>query len=191
MKQLVSTVKTQLVGRQIIQSITSINTGGVPLITIPLGPLSLGDRPAILASAFERYRIARMKVRFRSSCPTTVSGRFTMGIHDDASNGTSTVATMDQILNLRNSVTFTCYKDAVIDYVPVDANRWYYVNSESTSSDQRFTQQATFYMGTPVNLTLPINNAGTFSSTAYNTSPVGEVDIEYHYIFDGATVVAD
>jgi hypothetical protein len=192
MTRIVSTLKTQLVGRHRL----SLNLIGPTLATLSakLDPNSIGDRPLIVAAAFERYKIVQMSFHFRSSTPSTVSGHLYMGVHDDAAATAAQPTTGDQLLNLRTSTSFNVWKDATITYVPVDKERWYYTNPEATASDSRFVTQATFYIAsdTANNFAFPVGNQPptTLFQLGYDAG-LGEVDVEYHYVFDGASIIAD
>jgi len=185
---LVSTLKTQLVGRQIITTVSTAAGGTIALITLPLDPLSLSDRSALVAKAFERYKIVQMSFKWRSLCPSTFAGRLVMGVHDDAT-ASAAPASNDSVLNLRNSKESDIWKDFVVTYAPVDTSKWYYVNTDA--GDPRFITQGTLYIVNTVAITLPGNAAGVVSAPSVNNFPVGDVTVEYHYVFDGATLVAD
>jgi hypothetical protein len=169
-----------------------IPTTGAGLVTInslPLDPVSVGDRPTILAGAFVRYRISRMSVHYRAFAPTTATGLFVFGIADDV-NIAGTVTTTDKILNLRVSREVAVYKDATLNYVPVDSNRWYYCNADSVG-DPRFVTQAQLYYGVSTTISILANLAGTISAATFSGQNIGELTLEYHYVFDGATISAD
>lgn len=187
----VSTVKTQLVGRQQIATVFTNSSGNIVLVSKNLDPVSIGDRAAVLAGAFERYRILSVNVFFRTTVPSTVCGTFAMGIHDDAGTGV-VPSSPDQIMNYRSSRLNPVWKDGTISYVPIDKMRWYYTNSDSVG-DPRFVTQAVFYLmsdaSDPINL--PANIAGTLMIANYASQQVGVLVAEYHYVFDGPTRIAD
>lgn len=186
-----STLKTQLVGRQILTGVTTGMTGGINFTHLTLDPVSIGDRPAVLANIFERFKIAGMTITYKAACPSTFSGNVVIGIHDD-DNAATAPTTGDQILNLRVSKQGDVWKDFSLSYRPVDPQKWYYCNANGTTSDSRFISPCTLFIGsTPVLVTLPGNSAGTVTSPPVPSFVVGELTIEYHYVFDGATLVAD
>jgi hypothetical protein len=129
-----------------------------------------------------------MVFHFRSNCPSTFAGQITMGVHDDA---TASVApgNIDQVLNLRVSRQEDAWKDFSLDYVPVDQNRWYYINADAVG-DSRFIFQGTLYVISSA-ITLPANAAGTVTNPTVNIFNVGSITVEYHYVFDGATNTND
>jgi len=186
---LVSTLKTQLVGRQIISTVSTGAGGAIALVTLPLDPVALSDRSGLVAKAFERYKIVQMSFKWRSLCPSTFAGRVVMGVHDDAT-ASAAPASNDSVLNLRNSREADVWKDFSVDYVPIDREKWYYVNTDPIN-DPRFLTQGTLYIVNTVAVTLPGNAAGVISAPSVNNFPVGDVTVEYHYLFDGATLVAD
>jgi len=173
---------THLKGRQILLIASSNASGVVTIINQKLDPLTVGDRPAVLAGIFERYKIVKMVLRWRSSVPTTVGGHIYAGVHDDANSTSTTVTTADQVLNLRTSNSSDAFKDFTLNYVPVDQDKWYYVQAESSNSDPRFITQSTLYL-----VSSPLVAVGG----TWDSLPVGEIDVTYHYVFDGATIVAD
>jgi len=191
MNRLVSTLKTQLVGRHKLS--VAINGPTLATIAVKLDPVSLGDRPLIVAAAFERYRIVKISIKFRSSTPSTVSGHLYMGVHDDSASTAVQPSTGDQVLNLRTSSSFNVWKDNTITYVPIDKERWYYVNPESTSGDSRLVTQATLYIASaPSGFAFPVADTPPTTVYALNyVASLGEVDVEYHYVFDGASIIAD
>lgn len=188
MTRLVSTLKTQLVGRQQLHVIVTSGSGNVTFASLPLDPVSVGDRPTSLAGAFERYRILRMAIHYRAFAPSTFTGTFLFGVHDDTASSGPTAP--DQVLNLRNSREVSVWKDASISYVPIDKNKWYYCNAES-GGDPRFVTQAVLYYGTSTIVSIPGNAAGTYSTAVAAGVNIGEFTLEYHYVFDGATIVGD
>jgi hypothetical protein len=190
MTRLVSTIKTQLVGRQNLLLLTTGSNGVLSGVASPLDPVSVGDRPANVAASFERFRICRMVFHFRSNLPSTSAGILAMGVHDDATNSVTTIGVND-ILNFRNSVEFDCWKDQSIEYIPMDRSKWYYCNAD-TVNDLRFVQPAVFYIASGNALVLPTSTTGTsVTFPVFNTYEVGQVTIEYHYSFDGSSIQLD
>jgi len=188
----VSTLKTQLVGRQTLLVVATGAGGIVTLVTSPLDPVSVGDRPGSVSAAFERFRIAKIVAHYKSFLSSTANGSLTMGIHDDAVASTAP-STSDHVLNFRTSVEFDVWKDSSMTYVPVDTSKWYYVNADSVN-DPRFTQPAVLYLiGTnTLPITLPVSTTGTtVTFPVFASANIGQVVIEYHYVFDGASLVRD
>jgi hypothetical protein len=103
-----------------------------------------------------------------------------MGVSDDVS---LSALSADDVLNLRRSTQFSVFRDKVLRWSPIDANKWYYINADPTTSDARFTTPADFAIVSDVNLQI-----AEASSTAV-TWTCGTVDIEYVIEFDGATIV--
>jgi hypothetical protein len=181
---------SHLRGRQALVVCLTNSSGAVGFSTIKLDPLSLSDRPAAVAAAFQRYRIVRMVLRFRSSLPSNVAGHVYTGVIDDASD-TTAITTGDQVLNLRTSQSSDVWKDHTLIFTPVDPSKWYYINAESSTSDQRFITQATFAIGSS-QITIYGQTTGSPEIVPLPVSvPVAEVDVDYHYVFDGATIVTN
>jgi len=188
--KLCSTLKTQLVGRQEVATISTNGTGGYALQAILLDPVSMALRPSLVSAAFERYKILQMDVHFISVLPSTISGLFTFGVHDDAVAAISPTSAAT-VLNLRVSTENDAWKNATVSYVPIDKDKWYYVNADSVG-DPRFVNQATLYIAPPdTTYSMPGNTSGTYTSPAASNTPIGRIVVEYHYVFDGATLVRD
>jgi hypothetical protein len=97
-----------------------------------------------------------------------------MGVSDDTDSTSTSISTRDQILNLRRSVETAVYRNCNLTWSPIDKEKWYYINAESTNSDLRMTVPAT--------LVYNINATITFAP--------GFIDVQYVIEFEGATVVA-
>lgn len=187
---LVVNQKTTLYGRQTLSTISTDSSGLIDVAPEQLDPITLGDRPAIVAGAFERYRFKWIKFYFKSRLSSDFQGKFYMGVQDDVGVANPTVA--DQILNYRCSTECTVWKDASLMWAPVDPKLWRYLRVESTAGDIRFIRPSTFILdgdGTAVNLATAVTT--TLSQAPLLSSLVGTVDIEYCIVFDGATKIAD
>jgi hypothetical protein len=103
-----------------------------------------------------------------------------MGVADDV---TLSATTADDILNLRRSREFSVFRDAVIKWSPVDAGKWYYINSDPTTSDARLYTPCQFFLVNDLPLQIAIASG---NPTTWNC---GIVDLEYVIEFDGATIV--
>jgi len=185
---LVSTLKTQLVGRQELSSI-AIAGNIITLTALKLDPLSVGDRPAIVATAFERYKIVQMVFHWRTALPSIVLGQLDLGIHDDAV-ATISPTTSDDVLNLRVSREESVWKDFSLTWSPVDREKWYYVNPDAVG-DPRFVTQAVAYIIGAGIFFPSAGAAGAYQQGSMSGSTAGSITIEYHYLFDGATKKAD
>jgi len=190
MTNLVSTLRTQLVGRHtLVSELTTNGSGVIALAAQKLDPISVGDRPAVVSAAFERYRILRIDLHWRSALASTISGALTLGVHDDAV-ATNAPSTPDGILNFRTSRTNDVWKDFTLSYSPVDASKWYYINPD-TVGDPRFVTQAVLYYMSDTLRVFGLDSTGAFAQAPFESFVAGNIVIEYHYLFDGATNVAD
>jgi len=118
-----------------------------------------------------------------------MNGLLTMGVHDDAV-AVNAPSTSDGILNFRTSRMDDIWKDFSITYSPVDRNRWYYINADSVN-DPRFQTQAVLYYISSIISYPGLNSSGAYIDGTFGSGFAGNLTIEYHYLFDGATNVAD
>jgi len=184
---LVKTVKTPLVGRMQYITVSSTTAGLIAETQNFLSPVSLGDRPNAVSAAFERYRINWIRFSWKSRMPSSVTGKFYMGVSDDTSVVNPT--TSDQILNFRTSRECDVWKDCSMMWRPVDRKRWAYIRAEASNSDQRLLQFGVFTLigdGQIIG-TLSVLATGNAVLSPLVSSVIGTVDIEYSLVFDGAT----
>jgi hypothetical protein len=187
--RLVVNQKTTLYGRQTLSTISTDSSGLIDVAPEQLDPITLGDRPALVAAAFQRYRFKWIKFYFKSRLASDFQGKFYMGVQDDVGVANPTVA--DQILNYRSSIECTVWKDATLLWKPVDPSMWRYLRAES-GGDARFIKPATFILdgdGTAVTFASAVTT--TLSQAPLLSSLIGTVDIEFCIVYDGATKIAD
>jgi hypothetical protein len=159
----------------------------IPLLSIPLDPVSLGARLNVASTIYERFRIVKITIRYVPSLPTTFQGRLVMGVHDDA---TSPVVptTEQQVLNFRCSKQTNVYKQMSFRYQPVDTNRWFYCNADSVN-DLRFTQPGVlFTIGTQ---TVQMFNSTTAAALPLLSGAVGTIQCDFVYAFCGRSFISD
>lgn len=186
----VKTIKTQLVGRMTLFSVSTNSSGLVVEAQTFFNPVTIGDRPGSVAAAFNRYRVIALRFIWRSRCPSDVGGKMYLGVSDDV---VLSPTTANQILNFRTSAEVDIWKDSSIVYTPVDP-RWAYLRPESSNSDVRFTNFGTFCLigdGTALSILSAPATAGNAVISPLASALVGTVDLEYHFVYDGATDDAD
>jgi len=185
----VQSIKTPLVGRATLYNVSTSATGTLVGQSTGLSPINVSDRPAVVAGAFIRYRISWIRFSWKSRLPSTVAGKFYMGVSDD---DVALATTADQVLNYRCSRECDVWKDCSLMYTPVDKKRWAYCRVEG-SADARLIQFASFTLvgdGNPLGVfEAPATGSAVLAPLAAQV--VGTVDIEYSYVFDGATNVPD
>lgn len=159
----------------------SASSGVVSLVADQFTPSNLGDRPAQIAPAFLRFRFKSLKVKYQSNIPTTYFGTLAMSIADDSDSTATTPSTAAQLVSMRISKQFHAYSNAVLNWRPIDKDKWYYINNESTANDNRFTIPSTLFIISDQS----INLAGSGVNGV-----VGIVDVHYVIEFSGATNVA-
>lgn len=162
-------------GRQRVTVTSTIAGGGVYLV-YPINPAQLGDRVNNVAVNFNRYRIRSLRFELRSKMPTTTYGTYVAGVDDDAEIDTTLPSPTEQaILDYRVSRERHAFLDLNLNWRPLDASRWYYVNEGvGSSAIDRFV--------TPCVYTLfSSDNFGVGTSTQ-----VFSLDVHYAIEFAGA-----
>jgi hypothetical protein len=163
-------------------------TAGTPVsLFAPLGPFStngsvlatgiFGSRVASIAPNFTRFRVNRVLACWRPIVGTTTFGRVGLGFDDDPFGTTTisptptTVVTIDE---LRCSHTDSVYKDIEVEWRPVEAKTWYFVDATiaGSSADQR--------------LEYPAALAVAADNTNIATQALGSVVLYYDLTFEGA-----
>lgn len=97
---------------------------------------NFGDRVASVAANFLQFRIRRLKIMFKSATGTNTRGSYALGIGDDTNVSAGTISTSAQTLALRTRVLKQIYNNATLRWQPIN-KYWYYVNPETSNSDQR------------------------------------------------------
>lgn len=186
----VASVKTTLVGRQTLATISTGSTGTINPVTVELDPISLTGRLAAVAGAFNRWRFKWIKFHFRSRLSSDFLGLVTMGVSDDVN--TAAPSSRDNILNFRTSNEVDCWKDMTMTWSPVDPSKWYYLRLEASNSDDRLVRPAVFYlMGDSTAVQFASAVTTTLSLAPLISTQVGSLDIEYLAVYDGASNDAD
>lgn len=175
-------------GRNSVLTVTG-NAGGtaVALTTLTLSLNNFGDRPVAVGAAFLRWRIKSLQFSYRSNLGSAATssgigtandvGLLTMGVADDADNTSTAITTRDQILNFRKAVEKQIWKDLNLSWSPIDKSKWYYITSESSSSDARFVTPGTLaFIGTNCNFAA--------------SQAIGFIDVRYVLEFSGASTIA-
>jgi hypothetical protein len=97
-----------------------------------------------------------------------------MGVADDVDVIASAMTFRDQVLALRKATEAVQFKTQTLSWSPLDRDKWYYVSSETATSDERFLSPGS----------LNVICAGPAPATL-----VGYIDMVYHIEFAGATKV--
>jgi hypothetical protein len=125
-------------------AIDSITT--TPNAIFVLNPSSLGARAAAIASAYSRFRVKYVRVKFITN--TSVATYAAVGFIDDTSTSTATLPTNPSgVAELRCSATNFGLETIPTEFSwePVDPKTWYHCAAESSTSDNRFTIPAVLY----------------------------------------------
>jgi len=171
-----------LKGHEKLQAV-SATTGAVALLVSQFSPGNLGDRPNQVAPAFLRYRFRRLRVVFKTNLSTTHNGTLSMGIADDTDVTATPNPTSAQIMSMRKAVQWQCSKNTALTWTPIDKAKWYYVDSENSNADARFTIPASLFLISDQSLD------NSTLGTSYS-GVVGVIDIYYEIEFAGATSIA-
>lgn len=97
-----------------------------------------------------------------------------MGVADDVDVIASAMTFRDQVLALRKATEGVVFRNHTISWVPLDRDKWYYVSSETATSDERFLSPGS----------LNVICTGPAPGTL-----MGYIDMVYHIEFAGATKV--
>jgi len=136
-------------------------TSNVVLGSQVLSPQTMGQRAAVLAGAFARYRIIKAIFKHVPQNGSNTAGRVYMGCADDngGEGGTSvTPADYLQIAALRTSTNISLGGEGEFEWKPLDPSKWYYTYT-TTGNDGRQTVPATFYAFSDA-----FGNSGAFNS---------------------------
>lgn len=153
-------------------------TGGGVYLVFAVFPQNLGDRVFNVAENFNRFRIRSLRFELRSKAPTTTYGTYVHGVDDDAEINSSTLPTPTEqaVLDYRVSRERHVFMDSTLNWKPLDASKWYYVNTGPSvgSQSDRFVTPCTYVLFSSDNFGL-----GTGTS-------VFNLDIHYAIEFSGA-----
>jgi len=137
-----------------------------------LSPTTLGGRPAVMAGIFLRYRIKDLNYHYVPTVGSNTAGSLAIGVSDDTSVSSGTVLTdYFATVQLRTVNESQVWNKMNKVWMPVDRKKWYYCDSESSNSDDRF-----LFPGA-----LVANGLGLTASTTYGT-----LVIRYSIVFEGA-----
>lgn len=175
-------------GRQIQGAVATGGGGTFATVTL-LSIANLGGRVSSVGANYLRFRFLKLVARFKSAlgdgvmCTPTptllpISGSAALGFADDTANTAAALTTANQVLNLRCSTHFKLSNNAVVSWSPLDRNKWYYVNPESSASDDRWIIPCALALITDV------------ASDQAISLTLGSLDLEYVVEFSGATDVA-
>jgi len=180
----IQSTTTLLPGKEVLAQINTTGAGFVSINVTNLNPLLFNDRVAQVAAAFNRFRIRKLVFTFKSRLASVYSGKLFFGVSDDP-DVVATPSTGDQVLNLRSSRETAIWKTASVSYSPIDRSKWYYIRAEGSGGDVRLTSTGAFYF-------ISDASAITVNGTAITAvTLVGDMQVEYLYEFDGATVLAN
>jgi len=149
---------------------------------------SLGDRVATAGTMFLRYRIKSLVFQFRSALPVVTAGAVALGIADDTAVTSASLTTPQQVIALRTSRMAHPYQNVSLRWSPIDKQKWFFLNPESSAADARWTNPCTVFVVHSDTIGF-WSTSSTFTALT-NGSAVYAYDIHYVVEFEGATTVA-
>jgi hypothetical protein len=166
--EIIAQIRSGTVSNNLPINNTSTNIG--------LKPYSFGDRVALLASVYTRYRIKSITFSYKTHVGSTINGALALGVADD-SNTSDIVGNIggiyDNVVNLRCSNDSVVWKDFSFDWIPLDPKKWYY--TDTSGRDPTFETQGTLLAAYDVNRT--------------DNLYLGEIRARYVVEFEGAKPV--
>jgi hypothetical protein len=137
-----------------------------------LSPASLGGRPSIFGELFTRYRFVSLGIKYIPHIGSTTAGALAIGFLDDTlASGSENLTDYLATVQLRTTFETQVWSKAGITWKPIDKEKWYYTQTESSAGDNRLVNQ-TALIG---------NGIGLSASTVY-----GSLIVSYVIEFEGA-----
>jgi hypothetical protein len=149
---------------------TTGTTPGNPGLVFNVHPSNLGTRANSIYTAFSRWRVKSLTIKFFVNPASTTVGMFALGLVDDVQGEGEQPTTFDTVSELRCSgVNFiNQYTPTEISFKPLDAKKWYYCPGGISGSETRLVYPASIY------------TASTVASSTY------DYQINYVLVFSGA-----
>lgn len=126
---------------------------------------SLGSRLSTILSNYSRFRLIKLVFRMDYQANPSITGGAGVvfaGILDDygGEGGAVTLPTTSNgVLQLRCSAAISAEAPTMLQWDPVDKDKWYYVDQGASGTDPRFTCQATL-----VASAIPTSDTVTFTT---------------------------
>jgi len=129
----------------------------------------LGERPFILSTIFQRYKI--IKLLFRIIPQAAVTGLVAVGVSDDPDGYAPVVAgaigelRCSRVISISNPGDTNCE----FEWAPIDKSQWYYCNP----------------LPTPTNADERLQNVASLTGITTGTGNTAYLDIYYDILFEG------
>jgi len=96
--------------------------------SIELGVDTIGSRPGVAATIYERYRFRNIDINYVPIVGSTTAGGIAFAISDDINISSEVATTYSGTVPYRQSQESQVWNRASVKWTPIDRTKWYYTS---------------------------------------------------------------